>query len=576
MTTSMKPIRCCATAMLAALLINLASAASAADDNPLRPPDASSPRATLQGFIAAMDDIYRRMGVLLANYADSNRLYLSRGERRDQLAALREAPKVLRYLDLSGIPPVLKDTVSIERAIQLKEILDRIEVPPFADIPDQGAMAQSSAKRWRLPNTEIDIARIENGPQAGNYLVTADTIEHLPEYYALVKGLPYKPGPAQQLDVTYRKLAHSETATIYDAFESSPIGLSFIIPPRWMLSLPEWAKVRVADTAAWQWFGLTIGLLIGGLMVWIAHRIARQHLSDGEAEPRPHWQALLLPIVIIIVAGFLTPLLDVVLRTAGNVRIVIEYARTGAAFLAAAWLAMVAFAILGEAVVGAERLTIRSLDSQLIRLGSRLVGLVVATTILVYGGDELGFPAYSVLAGLGVGGLAVALAAQSTVANLIGSLLLVLEKPFRVGQSVRIGTSEGTVVDVGFRSTRIRTPEHTLLSIPSSSVVNATVENLSVRATRRQRLVIQVAYDTSRHQLDELIGNIRQLLADNPMVEPSGCQVRFNNFAEASLDILVVFYLVVEDYGAELAAREAVLLQIMDAVKQAGVVFAGG
>jgi len=238
------------------------------------------------------------------------------------------------------------------------------------------------------------------------------------------------------------------------------------------------------------------------------------------------------------------------------------------------WLTIAASAVLGEAIVGSERLTIRSLDSQLIRLGTRLVGVVVAVAILIEGGDELGFPAYSVLAGLGVGGLAVALAAQSTIANLIGSLLIALEKPFRVGQYVRIGTSEGTVEDVGFRSTRIRTLDNSLLSIPSSTVVNTTVENLSLRTKRRQRFLVQITYDTPRKKLQELVAAISQLLADNSLVEDSTYQVRLNDFGESSLDILVIFHLQVTDYTSELAEREAVLLQIMDLANNAGVEFA--
>jgi MscS family membrane protein len=219
-------------------------------------------------------------------------------------------------------------------------------------------------------------------------------------------------------------------------------------------------------------------------------------------------------------------------------------------------------------------LIIRSLDDQLIRLGVRLIGIVAAVSILIAGGDELGFPAYSVLAGLGVGGLAVALAAQSTIANLIGSLLIALEKPFRVGQSVRIGSTEGTVEDVGFRSTRIRTPDSSVVSIPSSTVVSSTVENLSVRTRRRQRFVVQVTYDTPREKLERLITGIRQLLADNPKVEPDIYQVRLNNFAESSLDVLVIFHLLAEDYSTELAEREAVLLRIMDLANDLGVAFA--
>jgi MscS family membrane protein len=243
-------------------------------------------------------------------------------------------------------------------------------------------------------------------------------------------------------------------------------------------------------------------------------------------------------------------------------------------YLSAAWLVIAAAAAFGDAIIASERLTIRSLDSQLIRLGTRLLGLAAAIAILIDGGDELGFPAYSVLAGLGVGGLAVALAAQSTIANLIGSLLIALEKPFRIGQFVRIGSAEGTVEDVGFRSTRIRTPDNSLVSIPSSLVVNSTVENLGVRGKRRQRFLVQVTYDTPRATLEKLIAGLRQLLADHPQVEAGTSEVRLNNFAESSLDILVIFHLMVDSYTAELAEREAVLLRIMDLAKDAGVAFA--
>jgi MscS family membrane protein len=305
----------------------------------------------------------------------------------------------------------------------------------------------------------------------------------------------------------------------------------------------------------------------------LGHRAARR-TDDREDAARPHWRALLLPLAIIFVAGVLVPFFNMVLRTGGSVRTVIDYTRTGVMFLGVAWLSMAASAVVGDAIAASERLTIRHLDSQLIRLGTRLVGVAAAVAILVNGGDKLGFPAYSVLAGLGVGGLAVALAAQSTIANLIGSLLIALEKPFRVGQYVRIGTSEGTVEDLGFRSTRIRTPDNSLVSIPSSVVVNTTVENLSLRAVRRQRLLVQVTYSTPRETLQELVAAIKQLLAANPLIEDSTSQVRLYNFGESSLDILVIFYLRVVDYTAELTEREAVLLQIIDLANDVGVEFA--
>jgi MscS family membrane protein len=559
-------------AALITILLGIATAANAGDAYPLRPPDTSSPRATLQGFIADSDDVYRSMRAEMQDYARSDRLYLTAEERRRQLATRRKASTLLRYLDLSRIPPVLFETVAVERVLQLKEVLDRIDIPPSADIPDHDATAQS-AKRWRLPNTEINIVRIASGARAGEYLVDADTVERLPEFYARVRDLPYKPGAGEQLAALYRTLSNSESrVTIYDAFLSSPTGFSYIIPPRWMLGLPEWAKMRYAGATPWQWLGLAVALLLGVLIIWLGHRVARPR-ADATAA-RLHWRPLLLPLAIMFVAGVVVPSFDTMLRIGDNPRIVIEYTRTAALYLGAAWLAIVVAAELGEAIVGSERLTIRSLDDQLIRLGARLVGVLAAVAILIKGGDELGFPAYSVLAGLGVGGLAVALAAQSTIANLIGSLLIAVEKPFRVGQSVRIGVHEGTVEDVGFRSTRIRTPDSSVVSIPSSAVVSSTVENLSVRTRRRQRFVVQITYDTPREKLERLINGIRQLLAGNPHVEPDTYQVRLNNFAESSLDILMIFHLLVDDYPTELAEREAVLLQIMDLANDLSVAFA--
>lgn len=181
-----------------------------------------------------MDDILRRARDVIASYGESDRLYPSTEERRKLLDALGEVQKAAQFLDVSGIPPVLRDTVIVDRLLQLTEILNRIEMPPIGDISDQEAMARLSPKRWRLPNTEIDIVLIENGPRARDYLVSAATIDRLPEFYNRVKDLPYKPGPAQQLAEVYRSIGHGGSATIYEAFLNSPVGLSYIVPPRWM------------------------------------------------------------------------------------------------------------------------------------------------------------------------------------------------------------------------------------------------------------------------------------------------------------------------------------------------------
>jgi MscS family membrane protein len=242
--------------------------------------------------------------------------------------------------------------------------------------------------------------------------------------------------------------------------------------------------------------------------------------------------------------------------------------------LSAAWLCVVGAGVLAEKIVASEHLRRRSLDSQLIRLGTRLVGFVAAITLLVHAADDLGFPAYSVIAGLGVGGLAVALAARDSLANLLGSVLIMFEKPFRCGHRIRVSGSEGGVEDVGSRSTRMRTADNALISIPNNAVVNATVENLTLGTMFRQRLLVQVTYQTPRVKLEALISGFSQILVDHPMTNKDNYHVRFNDFGESSLNILVIFYLNVTNYATELKEREEILLLIMDLAQQIGVEFA--
>jgi MscS family membrane protein len=561
-------------AVLVGLLLCCTGSAFAADAGPLNPLDTSSPRATLQGFTATIDGIYAGLADLLKQYADSDRLYPTPQERQEQIDLLRRAPKAIRALDVSGVSPALRDTIPIERMLQLKEILDRIEIPPLTDIPDQEAMAHRTLKRWRLPGTEIDFVQVENGPRAGEFLVSAETMDRLPEFYAKVAQLPYKPGAARQLFEVFQTLSSGKTKTLYEVFLSSPAGVVAIVPLRWMLNLPAWTRVPIADVTVWQWLGLAIGLSLGGLFIFACHRLVRRAADGDDEQHGVSWRALPLPVSINLVAAILVPVLCVLLRIGGPPRVVLAFAETIAFYLSAAWIAIIALIILGDTIVSSEHLKRASLDSQLIRLGVRLVGFMCTIAFLIRGADELGFPAYSVLAGLGVGGLAVALAARDSIANLLGSLLIMLEKPFRVGHSVRVGGNEGTVEDVGFRSTRIRTPDNSLISIPNNAIVNATIENLSLRVTRRQRLVLQVTYDTPREKIEAIVSGVTQLILDHPSTKKSNFQVRFNNFSESSLDILVMFHLEVADSSTELQERERILFQIMELVNDNGVAFA--
>lgn len=225
-------------------------------------------------------------------------------------------------------------------------------------------------------------------------------------------------------------------------------------------------------------------------------------------------------------------------------------------------------------MIAVERLRESSIDSQLIRLVVRLVTTIVAIAILVIGADRVGLPAYSVVAGLGVGGLAVALAAQQTLANLLGSLIIMFEKPFAIGHWIKVNDIKGIVEDVGFRSTGIRTFYDSLVTIPSSQLVNSTIDNLELRGHREVKIVLNLTYGTPAEKIESFVADIRQLLDGRADVRKDNIQVAFNDFGPHSLDIWLKFLLEAPDRLAELARRQEILLEILRLAEAKDVRFA--
>ena len=237
----------------------------------------------------------------------------------------------------------------------------------------------------------------------------------------------------------------------------------------------------------------------------------------------------------------------------------------------AVWLGSHAVA---ESVVSAQDMHTGSIDSQLVRLGLRLIATILSIAILVIGAQQLGIPAYSVIAGLGVGGIAVALAAKDSLANLLGSLLIMFEKPFRVGHWIKLGDTEGIVESIGFRSTRIRTFYNSLVSIPSNTLVNSTVDNMHMRQYRRVRTTLLISYDTPADTVETFIADIRQIILDSPHTRKDRHRIRLDDFSEFGLQILVNFFLDVSGTKEEQVERQNILMQILKLAESMQIRFA--
>ena len=218
--------------------------------------------------------------------------------------------------------------------------------------------------------------------------------------------------------------------------------------------------------------------------------------------------------------------------------------------------------------------TASKLDDQLVPLirKSLKIFLVIIGTIFILQNFDINVT--SLLTGLGLGGLAFALAARDTLANLFGSITIFLDKPFQVGDWVIIGKDEGTVEEVGFRSTLIRTFYNSVVSIPNAKVADSPIDNMGKREYRRIKTTLGLTYSTTAEQMQAFVEGIRAILLANPFSRKDLYEIHFNNFADYSLSVLVYVFVKVETWSDELRERHNILLEILRLAEEIGVEFA--
>jgi len=516
--------------------------------NPVKPPDRSSPRAALKTFLEAGDTV----GVFLAQD------YLPSPSRAKfhHLRSLVET--TLQCLDLSDVEPAARGRTGRGAATALYETLSRIQLPPFDEIPEAGQLSQApgtNATRWVIPNTEIVLQRAPNGPRQGEFLFSPETLARADDFYERVRSLPYtRPVPWEKVK------------------EIITTGGGWLVPHRWIQALPAWCRATLAGQAGWKWIGMALVLGVFALFLRLAYLLSRRG-----SERHPFLQALAkaaLPAFLLLATPVIAYLARVQINFIGNVGSAIELAATAVVFLSGAWISWRVAPVVAEAIIASPRIAPESIDAHLIRICARLLGIVAGMTFLAVGAERLGVPFYGVLAGVGVGGVAIALAAQSTIENLIGGLSLFADKPIRVGDFCKYGDDLGTVEAIGIRSTRIRGNDRTLTTIPNAALSKMPVVNLAQRDRLLIKCVIGVRYETGPEQLRYLLVKIREMLLGHPRIYPDPARARFIGFGEYSLNIEIFAYVTTRDWAEFLGVQEDVFLRIVDIVGQSGTGFA--
>jgi MscS family membrane protein len=340
-------------------------------------------------------------------------------------------------------------------------------------------------------------------------------------------------------------------------------------------------EVVFAGNELWRiivFFGVVlIFLIIGRLIRFAAIRISKKPNMAGRELMQVTINALAKPVQLVFLAVgvwfvlhwqilVLPPSLQTILVTIAGV---LKACAVGFAIYSAVDIADHYF---NRMVLKTES----KLDDILVPLVGRSIRIIVAVMVILNIATLVsGKSIMTIIAGLGVGGVAVAFAAQDTIRNFFGSLVILGDKPFEIGDRIEIGGDDGVVEDVGFRSTRIRRLDGHLLTIPNSGIVNETVRNISKRPFIKRVMKIGVTYDTAPEKLEQAIEIIKNILKDHKgMNQKFPPRVYFNEFKDFSLEIIVIYWYHPPEYWDYMEFSEWVNMEILKRFNKEKIEFA--
>lgn len=349
---------------------------------------------------------------------------------------------------------------------------------------------------------------------------------------------------------------------------------------RWAdASLPPWLLAGGPfGMSAWQWLALAPLAVIAWVLGWGVTRIVLAVAVGGTRRTAATWDDALVvhmraPLTLGLAVVACAALLPALALEAGPTNAL--HAMLRVAFLVAVfWSLWRLVDIVRDGLATSAWARRAAASRSLLPLASRVGKIVILALGAVVVLSSLGYPVASVIAGLGIGGLAVALAAQKTVENLFGAFSLGVDQPFREGDFVKVEDFVGTVEAIGLRSTRIRTLDRTIITMPNGKLADMRLESFAARDRLRLATVIGLEYATSPAQMREVLAGFEQVLRAHPRLWPDALTVRFSAFAASSLDIEIMAWFETSDWAEFQAIRQGILLQFMDVVERAGTGFA--
>jgi len=450
-------------------------------------------------------------------------------------------------LDLSGLSPAVRSLRGREMAGQLKRVLDRTRLIDLQTVPDD-----PDGQPWvfeRYDAGAVVIGRVDDG----RWLFTRQTVLDLWDIHNNVGDKTVVEGVEREYELVSASM--------------------------WLRSMvPDALRQRIFLLETWQWLGVLLvimaGIVIGRIFTIVATAAAEKALGRRYLEiDKKLLSAAIQPASVLLM---------VLLRGGGALWLGLPTIVFKIYVEAIVVVAVIAFTLMAyrladvvSAVFARRAKASESrFDDLLVPLIRKTLKVLVVAIGLVTVAGTVGIEVAGLLAGLGLGGLAFALAAQETVSSLFGSITVLFDRPFQVGDWVVVGDVEGTVEEMGFRSTRIRTFYNSLITLPNSNLIKASVDNLGARRFRRWSTRLGVAYNTPPERVDAFCDGIRELIERHPYTRKDYFHVYFNGFGAASLEILLYVFFETPDWATELRERHRLAVDILRLAHELGVEFA--
>ena len=342
--------------------------------------------------------------------------------------------------------------------------------------------------------------------------------------------------------------------------------------------LPPWTEISWLGIATWQYIAVFLWIFIGLFFKKVFEFVLDNYIRKITQRTKFSWDDDLLEEIekplgfIFLMIFFSITYTNFQLPITFNLylSIILEISISTSVI----WLFYNLSGVFAKYLTVITNRTENKLDDQLVPLIRKSLRFFVVIMGIILILQNNGYNVASLIAGLGIGGLAVALAARDTLANFFGSITIFLDRPFRIGDWVTIGNVEGVVEEVGFRSTLIRTFYNSLVSVPNSNVSNSDIDNYGMREYRRLKTVLNLTYATTPEQIEAFVEGIKAIVKANKNFRQNFYEVHFTTFGTHSLDILVYVFFKVPDWSTELQQRHNFLLEVLRLAKELGVEFA--